>query len=449
MRQGFYRNFSPGRETSARAGRKQTMRHLRCDATELLTLVFLLVVAVLFFVAVSCAPRTDLYAEATTRGTDPAGGSAAGALVDPPAGATGLPRNLAAVTVRLPAAIQVDAAVFRLAPAGGGGAAVALGRAVAVSCAPVTIAAAGGGDSCYRLPLTALLEPLRGYLLELVSGSVALDGTAAAAGVIGAFDSGEASDTTAPRVIDFAVTLAGPCVGVRFTADEPVGADVLVRWDGGEMTTPAGLGLATFDVAVAFRDPPPGAPAEIALRLIDRAGQTTESSVGSVEVPAATPLLAITEVLANPAGTEPGQEFVELRNLGEVELALAGLRLEDAKGADVLPEASLAPGGYALLVPSSFDPQSTRDVAPRPGTLMVPLDARLGADGLSNGGEVVRLRLPGTAMEPIVSSYGGWVDVSAASAAGKSVHRLVESACDHPTAWTRPPRAPTPGGGLP
>jgi hypothetical protein len=80
---------------------------------------------------------------------------------------------------------------------------------------------------------------------------------------------------------------------------------------------------------------------------------------------------------------------------------------------------------------------------------MVPVDARLGADGLSNGGEVVRLRLPGTALEPIVSSYGGWVDVSAASAAGKSAQRLVESACDHPTAWTRPPRAATPGWGTP
>jgi hypothetical protein len=423
------------------------MRDLRFDGTELLTLVFLLLVAVLFFVAVSCAPPTDLYAEGASRGTDPAGGSAAGALVDPPAGAVGLPRNLAALTVRLPVAIQIDTAVFRLRPAErDAGAAVALGSPGAVTCAPGVTAAA---DHCYRVPIAAVLEPARGYLFELVSATVPPDGIAAAVGVIGAFDSGDASDAAPPRVIDFAVTLAGPCATVRFSTDEPVAAEVIVRAGTAEAVTPAGLGLAAFDLAAAFRGLEPETPAEIELHLVDRAGNEAESSAGTVEVPPATPPLAITEVLANPAGTEPGQEFVELRNLGDADLSLAGLRLEDAKGADVLPESTLAPGGYALLVPSSFDPQSTRDVAPRPGTLMVPLDARLGSDGLSNAGEVVRLRLPGTALEPIVSSYGGWVDVSAASAAGKSVHRLVDGACDHPTAWTRPPRAATPGWGTP
>ena len=80
---------------------------------------------------------------------------------------------------------------------------------------------------------------------------------------------------------------------------------------------------------------------------------------------------------------------------------------------------------------------------------MVPVDTRLGSDGLSNSGEVVRLRMPGTGTEPVISLYGGWVDVSAASAAGKSVHRLTDGSCDHPTAWTKPPRVATPGWGTP
>ena len=429
------------------------MRLLGFDGTELMTLAFLLFVAALFFVAVSCAPRTDLYAEANTHGSDPGGGSAAGALVDPPAGTDGLPRNLAGLTVRLPAAIAIDSAVFRLRPSEGG-AAAALGRPGAVACGPAGVAVAG---ACYRVPIAGLLDPARGYLLELLSGTLpsdgaatgTADGVAAPVGVIGGFDSGDAIDSTPPQVIDFAVSLAGPCAGVRFSTDEPVSAEVLLRAGAGEAVAPAGLGLAAFDLAAPFRGLEPGARAEIVLRLVDRAGNQTEASAGSVDVPPETPPLAITEVLANPAGTEPGQEFVELRNLGGAELALGGLRLEDAKGTDVLPEATLTPGGYALVVPSSFDPQSARDTAPRPGTLMVPVDARLGSDGLSNAGEVVRLRLPGSAMEPIVSSYGGWVDVSAASAAGKSVHRLVDGACDHPTAWTRPPRAATPGWGTP
>ncbi len=112
--------------------------------------------------------------------------------------------------------------------------------------------------------------------------------------------------------------------------------------------------------------------------MIDRAGNQVETSAGSIDLPPETPPLVITEVLANPAGPEPGQEFVELRNLGGADLSLGGLRLEDAKGADVLPEATLVAGAYALIVPSTFDPGSPRDVPPRAGTLMVPVDTRLG-----------------------------------------------------------------------
>ena len=398
---------------------------------------------VLSFGAVSCAPPTDLFHEAATGGDDPGGGSAAGALVDPPAGTTGLATNLAAVTVRLPAAIQVAGASFRLHPSDGGGAPVALGAPVGVAC---PVAQAG---SCYRLTLGGGLAPAHGYLLELVAATAAADGAAAPSGVIGAFDTGAADDLTAPQIIDFAVAIAGPCVGLRFSTDEPVEAMVALRTDQSESVTPAGVGLSSFDLALPLRGLPAAARAEILLQVVDRAGNRGEAGAGAVDVPPDTPGLAITEVLANPAGPEPGQEFVEVRNLGDADVALAGLRLEDAKGADVLPDATLAPGGYALVVPSSFDPQSTRDVAPRAGTLMVTVDARLGSDGLSNAGEVVRLRMPGTGTEPIVSSYGGWVDVSAASAAGKSAHRLVDAACDHPSAWTRPPRAATPGWGTP
>jgi hypothetical protein len=190
-------------------------------------------------------------------------------------------------------------------------------------------------------------------------------------------------------------------------------------------------------------------PATIVLRVTDRAGNQIETSAGSIDLPPETPPLVITEVLANPAGPEPGQEFVELRNVGDSDQSLAGLRLEDSKGGDVLPEATLAAGAYALIVPSTYDPGSPREVPPRAGTLMVPVDTRLGSDGLSNSGEVVRLRMPGTGTEPVISLYGGWVDVSAASAAGKSIHRLTDGSCDHPTAWTKPPRVPTPGWGTP
>jgi hypothetical protein len=405
--------------------------------------VVLLILCVFCFIG--CAPRTDLFGEAMPGADEPGGGSAAGALVDPQAGTPDVPSNLAAVVARVPVALKVDGALFRLHPsdgAGGDGADAALGPVVAVPCATAAV------GTCYRFPLIAALQPNRTYLLELASGALQEDGTAAATGVIGGFDTAADADQIAPQVIDFAVALAGPCAGIRLSTDEAVDAQIVLNTEASQVTIPAGTGQSAFDLAVPLSGLVPGARAEIVLRVTDRAGNVTESSAGEIDVPPETPPLVITEVLANPAGPEPGQEFVELRNVGTAELSLEGLRVEDAKGADVLPAAVLIPGGYALVVPSTFDPQSPRDVPPRSGTLMVPIDARIGSDGLSNGGEVVRLRMPGTGTEPIVSMYGGWVDVSAANAAGKSAHRLVDSACDHPTAWTRPPRPPTPGWGL-
>ena len=400
---------------------------------------------VVFLLSVGCAPQTDLYGEAATGGDDPAGGSAAGALVDPPAGTTDVPSNLAAVVARLPAAVATAGATFRLRPSGddSGAGSVALGDSAAVAC-PGAVA-----GSCYRVPLESLLAPSDSFVFELVAAVTAGDGTPAATGIIGAFDSAASADVTPPQLVDFAVSLAGPCATVRFSTDEAASAEVVVRAVAGERVTEAGVGQTAFDLAVALTGLEPGEPAEVVLRVTDRAGNQVETSAGSVELPPETPLLVITEVLANPAGPEPGQEFVELRNIGDVDLSLAGLRLEDSKGADVLPEATLVAGAYALVVPSTFDPGSPRDVPPRAGTLMVPVDARLGSDGLSNSGEVVRLRMPGTGTEPLISIYGGWVDVSAASAAGKSAHRLVDASCDHPTAWTKPPRGPTPGWGTP
>ena len=98
------------------------------------------------------------------------------------------------------------------------------------------------------------------------------------------------------------------------------------------------------------------------------------------------PPLVITEVLANAAGPEPAQEFVELRNLGDGAVSLAGLRLEDAKGGDDLPAETLAPGGVRAGRAVGLRPGRARTRAAR-RTLLVRVDTRIGSDGLSNGGE--------------------------------------------------------------
>lgn len=101
--------------------------------------------------------------------------------------------------------------------------------------------------------------------------------------------------------------------------------------------------------------------------------------------------LVITEVMANPNGPEPGQEWIELVNIGSLAADLEGLVLQDAGGESVLPAWTLEPGAYALLVTAAFDPSYPFDVSPGSSVPLVVLDA-LGRSGLSNSGEPLLLR---------------------------------------------------------
>jgi hypothetical protein len=266
-----------------------------------------------------------------------------------------------------------------------------------------------------------------------------------AAGVIGVFDTAAARDQVPPLLAGITVDIAGPCLTVSFATDEPATGTVVIEAGAATIDTPAGVGATTFSVSIPTMTLPAETAATVTVTAVDRAGNVAASSPVPFKTPGALPPVAITEVMANAAGPEPAQEYVELRNLSEAPVDLVGLRLEDAKGADELPAATLPAGAYALVVPSSYDPAQGQDPAPRAGTALLRVDTRLGADGLSNGGERVRL-LWG---EAVVSSYGGWVDVSASSWAGKGVHRLVQTACDRADGWNRTPLEATPGAGPP
>src|SRR5205807_4584560 len=104
--------------------------------------------------------------------------------------------------------------------------------------------------------------------------------------------------------------------------------------------------------------------------------------------PVSTAMLSITEVLAAPLGPRPAQEFVELYNLGATPVALAGLSLHDAAGANALPPSTLASGGLALLVPRGYSLDDGLDPRPAPGALLLRIaDGGLGGHGLRAGGE--------------------------------------------------------------
>jgi hypothetical protein len=383
---------------------------------------------ILLVAVVGCGPETDL-----SKVGGGGGGTleaTPGTLVDPLAGATDVPPNLASVVVRFPAPVSL--------PVG----------ALGVCGAPVSeIAAAEAceGGVCYAALLAARLPARASCRVELGEGAADGSGGPIARGLIGAFDTAAEVDQQPPAIAGLSLAADGPCVAVTFTTDEIVTGTVVLRAGDAEVVTSAGAGQTSFEVAVPVAALPPETDATATVRAVDRAGNLAESAPVAWRTPAALPPVVITEVLANAAGPEPAQELVELRNLGDAEVSLDGLSLADGKGADALPPATLAPGAYALVVTSSYQADDGTDAPPRAGTQLVRVDSRLGGDGLSNGGEVVRL-LRG---EDVVSSYGGWVDVSSVAWAGKSVHRLVQSACDRRATWNRSPLPATPGADAP
>ncbi len=170
--------------------------------------------------------------------------------------------------------------------------------------------------------------------MALAPGAVDATGSPVASGVIGTFQDAAAPDTTPPALGDVAVRVSGPCLQITFTTDETAAATVTVSAGGVQLDTPAGAGQTRFDVAIPLGGLPPMAAATLAVDAVDLAGNQAASAPFAFMTPPAVPPLAITEVLANPAGPEPQQEYVELRNLGDADVSLGGLRLTDSKGGD-------------------------------------------------------------------------------------------------------------------
>ncbi|MFO0758833.1 MAG: lamin tail domain-containing protein [Byssovorax sp.] len=149
------------------------------------------------------------------------------------------------------------------------------------------------------------------------------------------------------------------------------------------------------------------------------------------------PHVLLNEVLANPLGAEPQQEWVELYNDGSAEAELGGHVLVDIGGETVLPAGVLAPGGYALVVNSSFVEDDGFDPAPAQGTLILHVP-KLGHAGLANAGEPLSLR---DAAGSIISRF----PPGPKPKAGMSLARLRPDAPDDVPAGFAP-STPTPGG---
>jgi hypothetical protein len=125
----------------------------------------------------------------------------------------------------------------------------------------------------------------------------------------------------------------------------------------------------------------------------DLGGRETAFSV-EVTTAGAMPHVVLNEVLANPIGSEPAQEWLEIVNDGAVAVDLTGFTLDLSDGVLELPRASLRPGAFALVVGEGYEFGDGRDVPPAPGTLIL----RVPRLGLSNSGEALSLRAPDQAV---------------------------------------------------
>ena len=262
------------------------------------------------------------------------------------------------------------------------------------------------------------------------------------AGQVGAFTTADVSDDYPPLVTEVEMTLTEGCVFVRFITDEGRLARRGYRGrESGGGDQPGRHCQQVRRGPRAWANVPAGVEATVSVRATDRAGNHADSAGTLIRLPPKSPRVVITEVLGNPAGTEGTQEFVELQNLDPEPASLAGNGvIEDKTGSDALPDAIIPAGGFAVVVPEAFVVNEGKDPPPREDAVLVRVPGKLGADGLANAGEPVRLVKDGV----VLSQYGGWVNTSATAWNGRSVRRIFPESCDQPSAWTTTPQAPHP-----
>ncbi len=413
------------------------------------------------------------------------------ALVSPSSGASAVPTNLAFVelSVSPPVPLPQPDACLWLEPDDGGPVGLLTDaracpgwvRGTCVRMSPVSGSLRAGQRYRPRGPVVGVPEGRPGSERAASAGFDAcvplvdrLGRPARLPSLVGetSFATGPGADLAPPRATLDAWT-SGRCVVLAVRADGPTQASLQVE----ERTRERSLepGLDWIGVRAEAREP--GAVLAWSLSLRDWAGNES-TYVG--ELPAgeafdpALPELAITEVLANPLGPEPGAEFVEFRVGGEDgrsgtsgQLILEGLWLSDLSPAvllerwasgdgppgDPLPELSLEIGALVVVVGGSWVPSTDPggDSPPAANATIVRLSAAsLGSSGLKNAGEPVTLWTadPQDGRPIPLATYGNWIDTHAAAHGGRSVVSD-GSGCDLAARWRAHPEGRSSPGALP
>jgi hypothetical protein len=157
------------------------------------------------------------------------------------------------------------------------------------------------------------------------------------------------------------------------------------------------------------------------------------------------PPIVITEVLADPTGAEPNQEYVEIVNIGRESVDMSGWMIDDNgdKNGDSIPPGSVLESlQVALLAAPNFDSLSGIDAAPAADSIIIYLDGSIGSSGLKNSAaETIELY---DAALTRVSTYDG---SAGAPKEGVSASRLYAELPDgDPSAFAPDPNgSSTPG----
>lgn len=367
-------------------------------------------------------------------------------LVSPPPGADLVPTDLARVETAFPRPVDPDPAATLVLLAEGGASVLLRDPEpcpgwVPDLCLSWRPAAPLAPGAVYRLA-ASVTDPLRDR-----AGRPALDPPEPAM-----FRAGPGPDLAPPDLAGASLEPHGRCMRARLVAREPLHLRLLAAGASREVVAAPG----PVELAVPLAGSP-GARVTAQLVATDLAGRsaerTSEHVLGASHDPAAPPL-ALTEILANPRGPEPAQEFVELVDLraaGEP-VVVTGLRLVDGEpdaldltSGDPLPSFTSAPGQRHLVVPAAYDPEEGSDPAPLAGTSLIRLDASLARGGLKNSaGEALALVWEAGPGGPVLlDSHGGADDPG--DLPGRAVVKE-PGACDVPAAWRpHPDGAATPG----
>ncbi|MBI5527047.1 MAG: lamin tail domain-containing protein [Deltaproteobacteria bacterium] len=338
-------------------------------------------------------------------------------LAFPPDGGVGIPPNVRAIHLEFDEPVDLGAGAVWLL---GGGAETAM------ACG---IPGAGRFAECRPEPA---LRPGIGYRVDLRGPARDPAGNVAAGLPLGQFFTGTEDDLEAPEFRAEIISASPKGLAMTWRSSEQCRASYVAAQtesgdgafegtepgfaDGGLTGVVLSLGTASFELEIFCADP---------------SGNSSQSAFFWAGPESLPPPVAITEVMANPAGAAGAGGFVEIANYGDTPVDTAGwslLRCGENEKASAIPASGrtmLAPGDRVLLV-------GENDTGSFPwGARTVEMQAGILPGGISRTAPE-RICLQDAAGAP-VSSYGGWM----APPKGFSIERVADDAADAPAAWAR------------